>query len=327
MAAVAAGAGHAAPERRALTLSLSIDTCVDVDRQEVQRLTELQPHAPPGDTTPAAAAAVQVTITCPKGDGAGDGDVVMSAWDPISGQRVGRTVPLAGTAQVTRPRLLAVSAVELAATVLAEAQARPSGSAPSPTGIDVRETGTEANGRVASTWRMLAFGGAERFPTLGVLAGGGVRLGFDGRGIGGVSLDAQASFGRVATVEGAVALISFSLAPMAGVHKNLGRYTLRAGTGPRLAIGRMDGDVPPSSTLKPLTLTAPWVGWQLQTGFGAAITRHLLVELTIDGGYVVAPLTGRILNESGDVVDTVVVEGAWLGAFLSFGGRAVRPAD
>jgi hypothetical protein len=104
---------------------------------------------------------------------------------------------------------------------------------------------------------------------------------------------------------------------MGGVHLTVGRYTLRAETGPRLAVGHMVGDVPVGSLDKPRTTTLPWIGWQLALGAGAVIARRLAVEATVAGGYVIAPAGGRIKDER-----QVAIEGAWLGAFLCFGGRA-----
>jgi hypothetical protein len=49
----------------------------------------------------------------------------------------------------------------------------------------------------------------------------------------------------------------------------------------------------------------------------AAIARQLVVELTVEGGYVLAPLAGRVRGQR-----EVTVEGLWLGAFLSVGARS-----
>lgn len=311
MAAGSAREGHTSPVR--MDVTLSVDPCVDVDGAEVQRLTELQLFGPFAAGTPAATA-VQVSIAC------AGGDVTMSAWDPTSGQRAQRTVPLGGTARVTRPRLLAVSAVELAATVLAEAHARADLTAAAPTAsavVDTRKAEADASAQQPSSWRLVGFGGVERFPRLGDLTGGGVRFGWDGRTIGSFSLDAQAGFVRVARPLGNTAITSVSLAPLGGIHRTLGRYTLRAETGPRLAVGHMVGEVPVGSIMDPTTTTLPWIGWQLQLGTSAVLARHLVMELTAVGGYVIAPLGGRIVKQR-----QVAIEGAWLGAFLSFGGRA-----
>jgi hypothetical protein len=295
----------------ATDVALSVDPCVDVDGVEVQRLTGLQLHGPFVDAPPGANA-VQVAITC------AGGDVTMTAWDPASGQRAHRTVPLGATTRVNRPRLLAVSAVELAATVLAEAQAGAAVSAAAPQAgavIDARTAGGQAPAQ-PSSWRLLAFGGADWFPKLGNLTGGGVRFGYDGGTIGSFSLDAQAGYVRAVRPAGNTAITSVSLAPMGGVHRSLGRYTLRAETGPRLAVGHLVGDVPLGSTNSPRTTTLPWIGWQLQLGAGAVIARHLVMEVTAVGGYVTNKLGGRITGER-----QVAIEGAWLGAFLCFGGR------
>ncbi|HET6281086.1 MAG TPA: hypothetical protein VFH73_08970 [Polyangia bacterium] len=308
MVAGSARLGHTSPVR--MDVTLSVDPCVDVDGAEVQRLTELQLFGPFAAGTPSATA-VKVTITC------AGGDVTMSAWDPTSDQRAQRTVPLGDTARVTRPRLLAVSAVELAATVLAEANARAALAPPRASAVvEAGKTGAEAR-QNPSSWRLLGFGGVERFPKLGDLTGGGIRFGWDGRTIGSFSLDAQAGFVRVARPLGNTAITSVSLAPLAGIHRTFGHYTLRAETGPRLAVGHMVGEVPVGSIVDPTTTTLPWIGWQLQLGTSAVLARHLVMELTAVGGYVIAPLGGKILAQR-----QVAIEGAWLGAFLSFGGRA-----
>jgi hypothetical protein len=144
-----------------------------------------------------------------------------------------------------------------------------------------------------------------------------VRYGYDDGTIGSFSLGAQAGFVRAVRPAGETAITSVSLSPMGGVHRTLGRFSLRAETGPRLAVGHMVGEVPVGSTDKPRTTTAPWIGWQLQLGAGAVIARHLVIEVTAVGGYVTNKLAGRITGER-----NVAIEGAWLGAFLCFGGRA-----
>jgi hypothetical protein len=135
--------------------------------------------------------------------------------------------------------------------------------------------------------------------------------------VGSFSLDAQAGFVRATRPAGDTAITSVSLAPQGGVHRTLGRYTLRAETGPRVAVGHMVGDVPVGSLAMPTTTTLPWIGWQLQLGTSAVIARYLVMEVTAVGGYVIAPLGGKIFMQR-----EVAIEGVWLGAFLSFGGRA-----
>lgn len=245
----------------------------------------------------------------------------MQAWDPVSGQRAARTLFLGETARTARPRLLAVTAVELAATVLAEAQARPAPAAvavpspPSPAAAP--QLNVAAQTRKPSARRVVAFGGALWFPSLGSLATGGLRAGIDSSGLWCASVDAQASFGDHSTADDSVQVALLSVNPQAGLHHALGRATLRAETGPRLAIGRLRGTVPSASPDLAATFTAPWLGWSQQVSVEAAVAPQLVVELTVEGGYVLAPLAGRVRGQR-----EVTVEGLWLGAFLSFGARS-----
>jgi hypothetical protein len=291
-------------------VALSIEACVDLDSAEVQRLTDLQVNAPPSDATPASA--VRVEITC---QGA---EVTMRARDPVSGQEARRTISLSATAPATRPRLLAISAVELAATVLAEAQARPTALSASPALEIDKPAGTQVHG--VPSWRLLAFGGADWFPKLGVLRGGGVRFGFDRRDRLGATIDAHVTLGTFPATQGTVDVTSVSLTPLANVRQTWGRYTLAAGTGPRLSIGHMRGNPSPTSARLPFGTTKPWVGWPLRLGLTAVFLRYLAAELTIEGGYVVRTLKGEYRM----TIREVAIEGPWVGATFSVGASVAR---
>jgi hypothetical protein len=307
----ASARAHASPP--ATDAVLSIDGCDDVDAQEVNRLFNLSVDRP-AKHDPPPTGAVQVSIEC-----AGT-EVIMQAWDSVSGQRTARTLHLSETARMARPRLLAVTAVELAATVLAEAQARSAAavgavpSPPPPAAAPPLNVTVELPEKSAQ--RVVAFAGALWFPSLGSLATGGLRVGFDGSGIWSASVDAQASFGDRSTADADVTIALLSVNPLVGLHHTLGGTTFRAETGPRLGIGRLSGTPPATSPDLATTFTAPWLAWSQHVSVEAAITRHLVVELTVEGGYVLAPLAGKVREQR-----EVVVEGLWLGAFLSFGVR------
>jgi hypothetical protein len=108
---------------------------------------------------------------------------------------------------------------------------------------------------------------------------------------------------------------SLSLSPLVGAHRRLRSLTLRVATGPRLALGRLQGRAAlPGDEAG--AFTAPWVGWLAQAGVAAALGPRFTLELVARGGYVLSPIGGRVAGTR-----AIAVEGPWIGASLALGAR------
>jgi hypothetical protein len=299
-------------------LRLSIDACVPVNLEQVKRLVAIQ--AGLADD----ARSVRVDIAC-----AGP-QVDLEAVDPTNDRRVRRSLRLSEEAGRARARLLALAAVELAATVRDEGaiagaapESAPQGPEPVRSDALVPPAPAPAAAVAAAVpsaltlgrWRLLASGGGARFFShLTSTGAAGLRLGRDGRHLG-FSVDAQLSHGSMTSAIATTSATSASLAPALTLGHRTGLFTWRGGTGPRLALGRLRGEST-APGYQGSSYTAPWFAWLGQLGVSIDLGGPLLAELVTEGGYVVAPLGGRV-----DSRRAIAVEGSWLGGFVAFGMR------
>jgi hypothetical protein len=189
----------------------------------------------------------------------------------------------------------------------------PAAAAP-PLSADLQALAPPSDRRPALTLLAEA-GGARFFSRLATTAELGLTLRHEGWRLLEPALVLAGSLGTVDRKGREASARSLSLAPLLGVHHHLGAVTLRAATGPRLAIGRLRA----SASLpgdEAGTFTAPWLAWQAQAGAAVGLGRHLLLELVLRTGYVLSPIGGRIAGDR-----EIAVEGPWVGAALALGAR------
>jgi hypothetical protein len=305
MAAVVLTTGRALAAREGPgPVRISIDDCADADLAEITRLIDLEVGVSrePG--------LVRVAIEC------NGGQVMLEVGDPTSGRRSSRTLRLDRTAAEARARLVALAAVELAATVVSEPPAPAPAVAPPPAIARLREVAPPRGPDDELSWRLLAgVGGARFFSRLATTTSAGLKLCYDGWRVLDASAEIEGSFGSGSRSRRSASAAWLSLSPLLGAHRRLGRFTTRAVTGPRLALARLQAD----ATLpgdQAGSFTAPWAGWLAKVGLGRSFGSRIAVELAGEVGHVLSPIGGRIAGDR-----EIAVEGAWIGASLSAGAR------
>jgi hypothetical protein len=291
---LAAAPATAAPAR------VRIGACPELNREEVSRLLELELVAS------ADADTLELSIDCQ------ERTVGLAAEDRRTGRRRARFVDLGRTAPEARDRLVALAAAELAAATLAET-APPE--APPPAIAD----GVVAPPAPLGVVRVVAeAGGARFFSRLANTLEVGLALRYEGWGILEPTLLLAAAEGSITRDGRQASARSLSLSPIVGARRrlrSLASLTLRAATGPRLALGQLHGHAALAGD-EAGTFTAPWIGWLAQAGVAAPLGPRFTVELVGRGGYVLSPIGGRVAGAR-----AIAVEGAWIGASLALGAR------
>jgi hypothetical protein len=326
---------------------VDIDRCVDVKRQEVMSLVDLE-FASFADPQ-----ALRVTVGCDKRG------VTLAVEDRRTGRRRSRSLDVEHTARPARARLLALAAAEVAAALLAEVPAPAPSPSPVPAAPDARPSPTAVSTAAPSAapspapspavvatpppgsapvppalvspplpspspaaWerdhrprlRLLAeVGGSRFFSLLATTTEVGLTVRHEGWRLLEAALGLSGTRGRVTSKGRQASADSFCITPLVGLHRRLGPTTARVATGPRLALGRLQAvaSVPGDQAT---TFTAPWLAWLAEVGLATPVGPRFVVELMVRGGYVLSPIGGRIAGDR-----AIAVQGPWIGAALSVG--------
>ena len=293
-----------------LPIKLELGECPDLDATEVRRIATAELRAQPASNSGPDVLEIGVTCEGPR--------VVIRVKDPLSRKAVQRSFNLALSDPKARSRLVAIAATELVLASWAElAVGRPltvppEGGAPGEadrrvasvalTHVAPREPGAPVPERAASQYepferrwydleapsdrmfRITAAGSTRKFfGRPGLLWGGGLRMGEERFHLMSWSADLLVESGSVGTTDNRYSIFTTTIGGALMLWGRIGPITGRIGAGLRAGVAAVSGNA---------TSVAPW-GWPLGTSsISLRITRHLVIDLIGEGGYVVLP-SGR----------------------------------
>ena len=300
-----------AEEKPAVTLT--IDACVDVDAADVRKIVELELH-----TTIAATGPTRISARCR------ENLIDLTVEDSITGKSLMRTVDVAAQAPKARARLLALAITELVSASWTELETNPTPAVP-PAGPPPAPSAKAAardvvHARVpllhpapARPLRVVALVERRAFlATTAWVTGVGVRVAQDGALLG-WSAEMVASQGVSATSLGEVAMDVVGVALAATVGATWSVVSARGTAGVRFGAARLSG-VPRGDDVEGRSVRGPWGG----PFFGGSVSivpfKPLVIEASIESGYVVAPVHARV-----DGARQVSVAGVWLAGALAVG--------
>lgn len=294
---------------RVANVRLQMDDCALAPSDEVRRILNIELRG----TLVESAEATDVTVTCADASAAR-----ISARDNESGRTLDRSVALADAAPSARARLLALSIAELVLTLDREREAAPPPPkiAPTPPAPPpaLPPPSVAAPTKEPRRLQLSAIAtGHGLFDGTGFLAGGGLRLAHDLPQHVGWSTDAFVEHGAASTTVGIVAVDEISVDATLFYTRHWRRIGFRLGAGARGGAVRLAG-APGSASAHGGTVWGPWGG--LLGRFSAVLTpwHRLVVELGVDGGYVLVPVAGLV-----DGVRQVAVDGGWVGFSVAIG--------
>lgn len=327
-----------AEPRAAPPVHLQLDGCVEA-QAAVRRLFLIESDA---RLVPAAeAGATAVSARCPEGGG----PLELRVDDPLTGKSLRRGIDLAAARPRARPRLLALALAELLFASWTELELQPTPALPptlppeapapapppprpTPAAADAADAAREAAravlrrrvpGLARSGLRLTARGAGQLFVQGGaLLAGAAMQLGGDhGRRLG-WSFDAayltartSGSLGTLSTdaINGGLSLLF-----QHGIDRGALRLGLRAGGGLRAGAVRLSGVPASGARAEGASFWAAQVGPTGVLSGSLGLPRRLVLDLQIEGGYLLTPAYGLI-----DGAQAVALAGPWLGLQLGIG--------
>jgi hypothetical protein len=228
---------------------------------------------------------------------------------------------LGGTPAPARPRLLALTITELAATSwvdplrrVAEGPARPPPPAPPATVVLVSAVAPPRappapRARVFAELSMRRIGSPATW-----LAGAGVGVEYGLRSWLAAALDVRLETGETSTATAPIAWRAVS--GMAGVALGGGRGRLSWSALPGMTVGvvRLNASPVPTGAVS-TSLDAVWAGPSLTTGLRVAIARGAFVHVELGGGTVTHGVVGLLNNDT----TLLRIDGTWAIAALGLG--------
>ena len=309
IALVASPAG--AEERPAVTLS--IDPCVAVDGVDVRKIVEIELH-----TTIVDAGLTKVTARCR------ELLIELTVEDSITGKSLVRTIDLASAAPKARARLLALAIAELVSASWTELETNPTPAVP-PAG-PAPPPAAKAAARDVVHARVPIFTAAPSRPLRVValldrraflaktawVTGFGVRVAQD-TGRLGWTAEMVASQGTANATLGDVAMDVVGVALGLTLGAQWSQVSARGAAGVRFGAARLSG-VPRGDDVEGRSVRGPWGGPFLGGSLSFIPLKPLIIEASIEAGYVVVPVHARV-----DGQRQVSVGGMWLGGAIALG--------
>lgn len=273
---------------RAEPISLEVDVCLAAERDELRRIVALELHR---SLSEPEANVLGIRLRC------AEGATVEIEVHGSAGRNAARTVD-SGTAITARARLLALAVAEVVAELEAVVPPRPVVSPP--VGITKPKPRRERRLQLSAVATGHGF-----FTGTGFVAGGGVRLVHDLPFHLGWSIDALAEHGAVDTASGQVVVDVVSVDSLLSLHRRWSSFALRGGVGFRGGAVRLEGRA---------TLWGPWAAPVGLLSVAFAPVPRLAIELAVDGGYVVAPVSGHVTADR-----SVAIDGGFVGFQIAVG--------
>jgi hypothetical protein len=163
-------------------------------------------------------------------------------------------------------------------------------------------------------FRLLAFGaGTDFFSGTGLLGGGGIRVGGDHRYHLSWWADLSEAHGSVGTSLGSVSVDVINASLLAGAHKTWSKVAIRGGIGVGGGAVRFGGHAASTSTLGQ-SFWGGWFGPHLGGGLSVTPVSRLVLEASMDLGYVAVPVGALVDGRS-----EVAIDKLWLGFQLGVG--------
>jgi hypothetical protein len=296
---------------------LELGQCPDLDETEVRRIATAELRAQPSSSSGPDVLDIAVTCEGPR--------VIIRVKDPLSRKAVQRSFNLAMSDPPARSRLVAIAATELVLASWAELEVgrpltvAPEGGFPGAYDKKVASVGVTSVGRPGTRapaeagtvepagatpvdqtpyepterrWydleapsdRMFRVTGVvstrKFFKMPGLLWGGGFRTGEERFRFMSWSADMLFESGSVCTADNHYDLFTATIGGALLLWARLGPITGRIGVGLRAGLAEVGGNA---------SSVAPW-GWPLGTSsFSIRITRHVVLDLSGEAGYVVLP--------------------------------------
>lgn len=294
-------------------VTLTIDPCVAVDATDVRKIVELELH-----TTIQATGLTRVTARCR------ESLIDLTVEDSVTGKSLMRTVDIAAQAPKARARLLALAITELISASWTELETnptpavKPAGPPPPPAAQEaargvVRARVPILGGAPSAPIRVLAL--LEQrgfFATKAWVTGLGVRVARDS-GFLGWSAEMVASQGTAAASLGEVAIDLASGALAVTISETWSVVSARGAAGARFGAARLSG-VPRGDDVESRSVRGPWGGPFLGGSITLAPFKPLIIEASLESGYVLAPVHARVDGER-----QVSIAGVWLAGALAVG--------
>lgn len=294
-------------------VTLTIDKCVDVDANDVRKIVEIELH-----TAIAEQGLTKVTARCH------DNLIELVVEDSITGKSLMRTVDVAAQAPKARARLLALAITELVSASWTELETNPTPAVPPAGPPPPPAAKAAARDVVHARVPILATSPGPSFRVLALLdrraflaktawvTGLGVRVARDGAPLG-WSADMLASQGTATATLGEVAMDVVGVALAATLSSRWSIVSARGGAGLRFGAARLSG-VPRGEDVEGASVRGPWGGPFLGGSVSIVPFAPMVIEASIEGGYVVAPVHARVDGER-----QVSVAGVWMGAAVAVG--------
>jgi hypothetical protein len=324
--AVAALVAVIASSAGALEVSLDVDRCPSLARDQIFELVALELDARVVTPDRAGERTARVQVAC------AGADVGLEVSDRLTGKILTRTMTLGDRDAQVGARLVAIAVAELVLTSWMELTLpRASAATPAdggPASPELRQAAQERAQRhfprAAGTGYVLAVGQAlGPFDGVGIAWGGGLRFGWTP---GGARVDDDVSRWRPAfDLEltaarnetsrglGTVDVSMWSAALRVSLRLARGRSWADVGAGGRAGVARLAGMPDDATTTRGATLAGTWAGPIAYVGVGRRFWR-LAVAAGVEGGIVVRPVSGLV-----DDGPSISVAGRWLSGTLAIG--------
>jgi hypothetical protein len=302
-------------------VELVLDPCVDAPHEDIRRVVAIELGALLTDAGDAGRSGAptdrtRATVTC---DGA---VVLLRVDDPLTGKSLSRTVDLGAAIPKARARLVALAVVELISASWTELDVNPqprvppSGPRPSLAARDaaLATVRAQTDRRDAAPLRILAIaGGMKFFSGTALLGGGGLRASHDGQSLG-WSIDGQVHHGTSRVSLGEVSTDVVDVGAAVTARQTWSRWSLRLGAGARGGAARLSGSPDPSAGTQGKKFWAPWIGPLALGRVELVVTDRLVLDVGIEGGYVVSPVGGLVADRR-----EVAVDGPWMAVDVGVG--------
>jgi hypothetical protein len=310
----------------ALEVSLDVERCSFLPRDQVFKLVGLELDARVATPDRAGEQATRVDVACV------GTDVELKVSDRLTGKVLTRTMALGVREAQVAARLVAIAVAELVLTswmelTLPRASAAPPAESP-PASPELRRAAQERAQRhlprSAGTGYVLAVGQAVGpFEGVGVAWGGGLRFGWTPGGEPvendawirrpGLDLELTAARNETSRGLGAVDVSIWSAALRVSFRLARGRSWLDAGAGGRAGVARLEGMPDDVATTRGGTLAGTWAGPIAYVGAGRRFG-HLVAAAGVEGGTVLREVSGLV-----DEGPSISVAGRWLSGTLAIG--------
>src|SRR5262245_23967620 len=284
----------------ALEVSLDVDRCAFLPRDQVFKLVALELDARVAAPDRAGEQATRVEVACAASE------VELKVSDRLTGKLLTRTMALGERDAQVAARLVAIAVAELVLTswmelAMPRASSTPPPSDSPPASPELRRAAQERAERhlprSAGSGYVLAVGQAlGPFDGVGVAWGGGLRFGWTPGGASvdddawvrrpGVDLELTAARNETSRGLGTVDVSMWSAALRVSFRFARGRSWIDAGAGGRAGVARLEGTPSDATTTRGATLAGTWAGPIAYLGVGRRFWR-LVAAAGVEGGTVV----------------------------------------